>query len=558
MADTTNGKRRRAGAAPARKKKTIVPKSRRNLIRAVGFLLASLLVLFLAITVYANSRQTVFPHVDFMGRNLSGKSEEEVRAVVSEYCTPDKFQNGTLSFRCEGKTERIPAAILNPSFDTDQTTAQIINHGKEGGFFAKGISFLVHLFHTQKCLPEIRYDKDLLTQKVDAFLAPFETEPVGYTFRIMPEEVELIGPVNGVKVDRPPVWNEAEKQLKTSSFTEIALVPVVTRPEELKFDEFYTWLTSPAQDAYYEKGADGKVVVHPEKRQCTVEKSTVEQAVRDLKSSTDNRITFPVSTTVPKVTEEDLKNHLYSEKLGSYTTYYSGSAARCNNVQVATSRINGIEMMPGDEFSYDKTILPRKSENGYQAAPVYIGNKVESGMGGGICQPSSTLYCAALYANLEILERHNHSMIVGYLPAGLDATIAEGSLDMRFRNNTPYPIKLVGSATGGVLTFTIWGYNPEHISVEIQRGGGDMSYTATRIVKQDGKEIKRESLSSSSYVPHESPTPAPKPTESATPKETSNPTASAAPEPAKTPAPQPTPKPAPQATAKSSTTTIEE
>ena len=176
--------------------------------------------------------------------------------------------------------------------------------------------------------------------------------------------------------------------------------------------------------------------------------------------------------------------------------------------------------MPGEEFSYDKTILPRTAENGYMAAPVYVGNKVESGMGGGICQPSSTLYGAALYANLEILERHNHSMLVSYMPAGLDATISQGALDLRLRNNTPYPVKIASQASGGVLTFSIWGYNPENISVNIVRSGSEYQYYATRIVMKDGVEISRESLSSSRYVP---PAPTPEPSASPEPEATPEP-----------------------------------
>ena len=121
-------------------------------------------------------------------------------------------------------------------------------------------------------------------------------------------------------------------------------------------------------------------------------------------------------------------------------------------------------------------------------------------MGGGICQVSSTLYSALLYANLEILERHNHSLPVGYIPLGMDATIAEGLLDLRFRNNTNYPIKLSASADGGVISFSILGYNPDGISVSIERSNKGDTYYVTRVVKKNGEVVNREKMRSSTYA----------------------------------------------------------
>ena len=197
--------------------------------------------------------------------------------------------------------------------------------------------------------------------------------------------------------------NEVEAQLCAMQPGTVELKPERVVPEKLDPDVFYKWLTSDAENAYYEKTEDGKVVVHDGKPKCTVGREEVDAALKNLETAPDNTVTVPVTVTQPENTAEKLKTTLYSEVLGKYATNYGGSsAARANNVRLATSRINGIELMPDEEFSYDKTILPRTSANGYMAAPVYVGNKVESGLGGGICQPSSTLYAAALYANLEI------------------------------------------------------------------------------------------------------------------------------------------------------------
>ena len=96
-----------------------------------------------------------------------------------------------------------------------------------------------------------------------------------------------------------------------------------------------------------------------------------------------------------------------------------------------------------------------------------MNNEVVDGMGGGICQVSSTLYCAVLYANLEVVERVNHQLPVSYVPLGQDATVDYGNIDFRFRNNTPYPLRILSHASGGVMYASIEGYKDIKEDVEI-------------------------------------------------------------------------------------------
>lgn len=141
--------------------------------------------------------------------------------------------------------------------------------------------------------------------------------------------------------------------------------------------------------------------------------------------------------------------------IGTCTTYYEASVPRATNVQLAAQRINGVVVQPGGSFSFSKTVLPRTAANGYVTAPIYISGKVGTGTGGGICQVSSTLYAAMVYAGLPATERHPHSLPVDYLPAGLDATIAGNSLDLKFTNTYSQPLLIQASADGGKLTVTL-------------------------------------------------------------------------------------------------------
>lgn len=141
--------------------------------------------------------------------------------------------------------------------------------------------------------------------------------------------------------------------------------------------------------------------------------------------------------------------------IGTYTTRYDASVPRAKNVALAAQRINGVVVQPGSSFSFSKTILPRTSSNGYVEAPIFISGKVGTGIGGGVCQVSSTLYAAMVDAGLPATERHAHSLPVDYLPKGLDATIAGNSLDLKFTNTFSQPLLIQAAADGGKLTVTL-------------------------------------------------------------------------------------------------------
>ncbi len=479
-------------------------KNKRNhLIPILISVIGVFIIAFGICMAYVNGYDRVYPNTYIGDKDVSGITEGELSDYINSTYKEDKIKGSSVAISC--KTQKMDLGIdsLSVKFKNDTLKENVLKSGKSGNLFKDTFTFICRLFSKKTADPVIEYKNDVLLSAFDKVTSGFEYEPVGYTFTIGDNKVTINGTVNGMKADRELATSNVESQIKQMSFSSVELTPVSVIPPPVDFEEFYKWLTSDAEDARYEK-KDGKIQVIPSKSKCEVDRKVVEKALNDVKQTTSNIIEIDAITTKPKVLTEDLTSTLYKDKLSSYTTSFGGSsAARANNVRTAASRINGIELMPDKEFSYDKTILPRKAENGYMAAPVYVGNKVESGMGGGICQPSSTLYVAALYANLQILERHNHSMAVGYLPAGLDATVSEGYLDMRFKNTTGYPIKILASADGGVLTFSIYGYNPENTSVEILRSGSDMNFYVTRVVKKDGKEIAREQMSSSHYVPHE-------------------------------------------------------
>ena len=138
--------------------------------------------------------------------------------------------------------------------------------------------------------------------------------------------------------------------------------------------------------------------------------------------------------------------------LSMVSTHYNTRIARATNVQLASSRIHNTILQPGEEFSYSKQILPRTKANGYVMATVYLNHQHAQGIGGGICQVSSTTYAALLDAGIPVTERHAHSLPVSYIGRGRDATIASPNLDLRFRNVYDYPLCIQSFYGNGDIT----------------------------------------------------------------------------------------------------------
>lgn len=231
----------------------------------------------------------------------------------------------------------------------------------------------------------------------------------------------------------------------------------------------------------------------------------------------------------PRGSEEELA--MVKDVLGSFTTSYSSSGrSRSGNIENGCRLISGITLYPGDEFSMYENVAPYTRENGYFMANSYMNGRVVDSLGGGICQVSTTLYNAVLLAELEITERHNHSMIVSYVDPSADAAIAESSnKDFRFVNNLEHPVYIDGVIEGKNITINIYGvetrptnrqvkYESEIVSVnrpqsdiihtsvamplgQVVTESAHIGYKANlwKVVTENGVEVSREKMNSSSY-----------------------------------------------------------
>lgn len=240
-------------------------------------------------------------------------------------------------------------------------------------------------------------------------------------------------------------------------------------------------------------------------------------------------IPLVIQESLPRGNAEELAQ--VKDVLGSFTTSFASSAkARSANVTNGCNLIDGITLYPGEEFSTLAAITPFTVENGYYMAASYLNGKVVDSLGGGICQVSTTLYNAVLLAELDVTQRYNHSMIVAYVDPSADAAIAESAnKDFKFVNNTGAPIYVEGIIQNKKITVNIYGketrdesrqvsYESEILSVVkpgpdviyadagrpigyIAKESAHIGYKARlwKVVKENGKEVERTQVNSSSY-----------------------------------------------------------
>ncbi|MFZ5642974.1 MAG: VanW family protein [Bacillota bacterium] len=190
---------------------------------------------------------------------------------------------------------------------------------------------------------------------------------------------------------------------------------------------------------------DGNIKSLPASEGYEIDLDATMAKIIDLKAGSDFRVSIVSRTLSPRVIEDDIAG--LTDVFGECTTRFeAGSAGRSMNIARASEKLGGKLVMPGEILSFNSFISPVNEGNGYYRAPVIIGGQLVDDYGGGVCQVATTLYGAALLSGLEIIERRNHSKPVKYVAPGLDATVADGSIDLKIRNNLKRPVYIMSTA----------------------------------------------------------------------------------------------------------------
>ena len=243
----------------------------------------------------------------------------------------------------------------------------------------------------------------------------------------------------------------------------------------------------------------------------------------------EEKIELPVYDTEPKIQSDYYQG--IDKVLGDFSTDYSSSIKnRKENIKIASEKFNNMKLNPADEISFNDIVGEISEATGFKNATVIVGGEYETGIGGGICQVSTTLYNSLILSDLEIVERHNHSRPINYVDLGTDAAVARGYKDLKFKNNTNNPIIILAEADGQKLDFKVLGNSaerdykvkiiperlgvvspdvkttysdsiPEGETVVKESGKNGYSYKTYKEVVKNGEVVEKKEISKSYYVP---------------------------------------------------------
>lgn len=329
------------------------------------------------------------------------------------------------------------------------------------------------------------------------------------------------------------VWNRYTKIRKLKKDALILKEEFVVDEELAKvvLEEKTQSLENAAKNATISRGSNGFVIEDGTSGSKIDVEGSLETLLDTLNKDWDHQdisLELTQEMAEPEIKKEDLET--IQDLLGSFYTQ-AGGGTRVKNLKRGAQLLNGTVVMPGEEVSVEALTKPYTLENGYVEGSAYLNGEIVSNVGGGICQVSTTLYNALLYAEIEITERYAHSMEVHYVDLSRDAAIAQGVKDLKFKNNYETPIYIEGYVDGNNrLTFNIYGKEtrPENRSVKYESevlsttkyktkyvadSGNVIGYISDidgtamdggsaklwKIVYEDGKEVSREKVNSSSY-----------------------------------------------------------
>jgi vancomycin resistance protein YoaR len=309
-------------------------------------------------------------------------------------------------------------------------------------------------------LDDVNFKYDYDEKKLDEILNSFQEETCEKSTDIKIEEKEtfvlLSKGDNGQELNMDKIKSDIKENI---SFLKKAELEVSIEDLEFEYDleKVYENIYKEPIDATVESTTDGYNIV-PHELGIDIDKKILEDNLEKFKTS-DEDIEIEISILTPEITTELLEGKIFQDTISSFSTNFSSSTeARATNVSIAASKINGSIIAPGETFSYNSRVGQATTAAGFKEAPEYSNGKVVMGVGGGICQVSSTLHNAVLRnPDAKIASRNNHSFTVSYVESGYDAAVSYGYLDYKFVNDSKWPIKINAVTSGRTLTISIIG-----------------------------------------------------------------------------------------------------
>lgn len=422
-------------------------------------IIAVILIIVLLIALTAFAIPTMFSNkiidgVMIEGIDVSGLDKTQAVKLIEEKVSPRQKEIVKLKY---GEYEKeLPMEQLEVTANVEKAVDEAVSKGRSENIFSNNFTIVGSKFKKQNINLEIGYNDEELEKVLTEAGAELPGGVQDYTYSIEENELLITRGKDGISLDFDKMKNMISENIKDISKdfkTECEIAVKETKAGDIDIEKIYNEIHTEPQDAY--------IVEDP--FQVVVDKDGVDFAItmdeaKAILAESKEEYSIPLKITKAQKTVASLGSKAFPDLLGTFTTRYdAGNVARTTNLAIACKKLNGQVIQPGEVFSYNKALGKRSVENGYKEAAVYVNGGVENGLGGGICQISSTLYNTVLFANLGIVERHQHSFTTSYVDPGRDATVVYGVLDFKFKNTRKYPVKLEAYVKSGVATVSIYG-----------------------------------------------------------------------------------------------------
>ena len=448
---------------PIPENKPVSDRTRRIRQIVAGAVAAVVVLTVGGLSLYTYQYPNIFHGVKLASEfSLSGMTEEQAAQYIESDCG-SSILNHDITVTGDGKEFTLHVADVAEQVDGAATAEAAYRIGREGNYFQRVGAVVAALFGQNNIDAVIKTDDKALQKFVKGVHGKVQYDPVQPSFKI--DKTNAVMTIDtgktGLDFNQKTMRRELKEQISGMSFDPYEIETYVLNQQKPNAEKMAKDASCEAENAKVDTET-GEILhsVHGVK----VTAKAISDAVGDASKQT---YTVPVEITKPELTAKQLKKVLFRDVLAQTTTYYSGGYSRTTNVRLTAEACDNTILNPGDEFSYNGIVGERTPERGYQTATIFVDGKSVEDYGGGACQSSSTIYMAVLRADLEVTERRNHQFQITYTPISQDATVAWGSQDFKFVNDTDYPIKIDMSMGDGALTCTIYGTKTDDKTVEL-------------------------------------------------------------------------------------------
>lgn len=435
------------------------PKSKKKYVM-LGIIIGICVVVgILLSTIFALlniNNEKIISGVSISGVDVSGLSKEEAKGTIESLYHVKKEKEIDLKY--EDYEASLNPTLMEVNYDIDKAIDEAYQTGRKENIFLSNYDILFTLIGKKNINIDMSFNEEVTKQTINDISANLPGVVVDSNYSIEEDELIITKGKAGIAIETDKLIEKVKERLNgINSNEDFIEIPVIQKePEAIDIEKIHQEVYKEAKDAYYTKDP---FVVYPEVEGIDFDV----EAARELLKEDKEEYIIKLTITKPKVTLDQIGSEAFPDQLATFTTRYDVSDVdRSTNLQIACQKINGKVVLAGETFSYNQTLGPRTVAAGYKNGKIYSGGEVVDGIGGGICQISSTLYNAVLMANLQIVERRNHQFVTSYVPAGRDATVVYGVTDFKFKNTRQYPVRIVASAKNGIATVSIYGIKEEN------------------------------------------------------------------------------------------------